>query len=329
MLRCRLKCNDANGRPLKAVSHFHCFTCARIFERTESLTNHLYNHKRETLRNSETIPDTPIETPRNDEDELCTSSNSNADKLSYECETCFKHFSSKKYFRNHVKYIHFTTDYINANRFLHGVCVDPRQGLYLVRRSFSGTSHPIHVLHSFGVDGGFLCELDECREISKTARRSGNPNFMCCHLKSVQYVSEPFKTPPAMSRNVLEELIGQVKWLKQSREQECLEAQAVAESSKAPLVVEFSNSKTSLLQPGICTSQFMLGMFTTMRVLRELWFRTTWHWTSGHAVVAVRKSAACINALESGICTKCDLAICYVMTTQWKPPTTTIWKRKN
>jgi hypothetical protein len=66
---------------------------------------------------------------------------------------------------------------------------------------------------------------------------------MCCHLKSVQYVSEPFKTLPAMSHTVLEELIGQVKWLKQSREQECLEAQAVAESSKAPLVVEFSNSK--------------------------------------------------------------------------------------
>ncbi len=244
MLRCRLKCNDADGNPLKGVSHFHCFTCARIFERTESLTNHLYNHKRQNLRHSETVSDTILETRRQHEDtELYASSCSNADVLSYECETCLKHFSSKKSLRNHIKYIHVTTDYINANRFLHGVCVDPRQGLYLVRRSFSGTSHPIHVFHSFGVNGGFSCELDECREFSKTARRSGNPNFMCCHLKSVQYVLEPFKPPPAMSRTVLEELIGKVKWLKQSREQECLQAQAVAENSKAPLLVEFCNSK--------------------------------------------------------------------------------------
>ena len=47
----------------------------------------------------------------------------------------------------------------------------------------------------------------------------------------------------------------------QSREQECLEAQAVAESSKAPLVVEFSNSKTTSTR----YLQFMLEMFTTMR----------------------------------------------------------------
>ena len=244
MLRCRLKCYNADGNPLKAVSHFHCFTCTRIFERTESLTNHLYNHKRQNDPHSLTVSDTNSERGRQQEDsELCASSSSNADVLSYECETCLKRFSSNKLLRNHIKYIHVTTDYINANRFLHGVCVDPRQGLYLVRRSFSGTSHPIHVLHSFGVDGGFSCELDECREFSKTARRSGNPNFMCCHVKSVQYVTEPFNPPPTMSRTVLEELIGKVKWLKQSREQECLQAQAVAKNSKAPLLVEFCNSR--------------------------------------------------------------------------------------
>ena len=77
----------------------------------------------------------------------------------------------------------------------------------------------------------------------KTARRSGNPNFMCCHVKSVQYVTEPFNPPPTMSRTVLEELIGKVKWLKQSREQECLQAQPVAKNSKAPLLVEFCNSR--------------------------------------------------------------------------------------
>ena len=80
-------------------------------------------------------------------------------------------------------------------------------------------------------------------QFSKTARRSGNPNFMCCHVKSVQYVTEPFNPPPTMSRTVLEELIGKVKWLKQSREQECLQAQAVAKNSKAPLLVEFCNSR--------------------------------------------------------------------------------------
>ena len=228
--------------PLKAVSYFHSFTCTRIFERTESLTNHLYNHMRLHDRHNLTVSDTTSERGRQLEDsELCASSSSNVETLSYECETCLKRFSSNKSLRNHIKYIHVTTDYINANRFLRGVCVDPRQGLYLVRRSFSGTSHP--GFHSFEVDGGFSCELDECREFSKKTRRSRNPNFMCYHIKSVQYVTERFNLPPTISRTVLEELIGKVKWLKKSRQQKYLQSQAVAKNSKVPLLVEFCNSK--------------------------------------------------------------------------------------
>jgi hypothetical protein len=79
-----------------------------------------------------------------------------------------------------------------------------------------------------------------------------------------------------MSRTVLEDLIGQVKWLKQSREQECLEAQAVAESSKAPLVVEFSNSKTTSTRY-LLFSVYAGDVHHYARFLRELWFRTTWH----------------------------------------------------
>jgi hypothetical protein len=68
---------------------------------------------------------------------------------------------------NHTRYYHILPDYINSTRYLGGICVDPDRGIYMIRRSFSGTSHPLHVLHNFGVNGGFSCELNDCRNFTR------------------------------------------------------------------------------------------------------------------------------------------------------------------
>ena len=97
---------------------------------------------------------------------------------------------------------------------------------YMIRRSLKGHSNPMHVMHNFGVNGGFSCELNECRVLSNTAKRSKNPNFICCHLKSVQYVTESAISLSILPREPLQELLNKkVSWFKSRREDESLKLQ--------------------------------------------------------------------------------------------------------
>ena len=121
-----------------------------------------------------------------------------------------------------------------------GICVDPDRGIYMIRRSFSGTSHPLHVLHNFGVNGGFSCELNDCRELSNTAKWSGNPNFICNHLKSVQYINKNSNSSYILPQESLKALINKVTWFKRSREEENCMTTALQE--KVPLSAEYSDS---------------------------------------------------------------------------------------
>jgi hypothetical protein len=238
-LRCQATTESNLDDP--GTSHYHCCICPAIYNRPEFFKNHLRTHTkvpdaaedRESMSASESVGNTTLSE--------CRDANTEA---TYECSLCNKAFSSKKSLQNHGRYFHISPDFISGRRHLNGICVDPDRGIYLMRRSFSGTSHPVHVIHDFGTDGGFSCELNECRELSNTARRSGNPRFVCSHLKSVQYISENAKSCYALPHRSLEELIGEnVRWFKKSREQECLQLHAIAKNDKAPIIAEYVASK--------------------------------------------------------------------------------------
>lgn len=220
-------------------SHYHCCICPAIYKRPNSIRYHLITHEESPL------PSGPVsegESVGNTPSESCDDGGTGQNEVT--CGSCAKAFSSKKSLQNHTRYIHTAPDFISGSRHLNGICVDPDKGIYLMRRSFSGTSHPVHVIHSFGTDGGFVCELNDCRELSNTARRSGNPSFICNHLKSVQYVAEKAKSRYVLSPQSLEDLTEKkMRWFKKTRKQECSHLQTMAANDKSPLIAEFDDSK--------------------------------------------------------------------------------------
>ena len=251
-LRCYKNCRAGDDKPeMDGISHYHCNVCPVIQKRQDGFKNHLRKHAVATP--SDTIEENGSTNTQIEALSDIVSENENSRLLekaenSYYCSVCSKNFASKKSLQNHAKYYHVSPDFINATRYLNGVCVDPDRGIYMIRRSFSGTNHPVHVIHNFGSDGGFSCELNDCREVSNTAKRSGNPNFICNHLKSVQYVTKNSTSRYILPRESLEALINKrVSWLKQSREEECLKLQENANKDKAPIIAEYnlSNSPTS------------------------------------------------------------------------------------
>ena len=249
------KCVAVEGKPEFDGSHYHCHLCPAIHKRNDVFRNHIRkyikpspteqdNHTDDTDLLPPTPDAHPVDDRRNETD--LSDTHSNKDSSRRRCDQCSKDFVSKKSLQNHTRFYHISPDYISATRYLSGVCVDPDRGIYMIRRSFNGTSHPVHVMHNFGINGGFSCELNDCRELSNTTKRSGNPNFICNHLKSVQYVSKSSSSHYILPREPLEELLCQkVAWFKQKREDECLKLQENAVQDRAPVIAEFSNSLLS------------------------------------------------------------------------------------
>ena len=259
-MRCYKKCVAGEGKPEIDGSHYHCNYCLTIRKRSDGFKNHLRKHitckagstneddsrqADETEAGSTNEHNEQTENPsvdwRDENDHPDSLFNDNSSR--WRCGQCNKDFASKKSLQNHTRFYHISPDYICATRFLGGICVDPERGIYMIRRSFSGTNHPVHVMHNFGVDGRFSCELNDCRELSSTAKRTGNPKFMCNHLKSVQYVAKSSSSRYILPREPLEALINKkVAWFKREREEECLKLQENAVQDNAPIIAEFSYS---------------------------------------------------------------------------------------
>ena len=59
-------------------------------------------------------------------------------------------------------------------------CVDEEGGLFLVRNSFhSGVGYPIHVKKVMGKEHGVQCEVKECTDYMRVAKKSGLKTVMC------------------------------------------------------------------------------------------------------------------------------------------------------
>ena len=100
------------------------------------------------------------------------------------------------------------------------VCVDPKEGVFMVRRTCSGIDIPIHVLKRTGSSRDHsACELSACLETSRAAARGNQPGYECEHLRSVQH-AQPFIPQQPLDSCVLERMASELRWLKESRRRE-------------------------------------------------------------------------------------------------------------
>lgn len=129
---------------------------------------------------------------------------------------------------------------INPNRFLNGICVDAGRGIYLIRKQWRGTDHPIHCqFHVTGAVVSVYCSVDTCRQYAETAARSQQTNFLCDHLKSTSFVSSSVVNCSSLEVEALDFVINTLKWLNPDRKAQCVEWQNQTKALNTPLIVQF------------------------------------------------------------------------------------------
>ncbi|XP_035696765.1 uncharacterized protein LOC118430163 [Branchiostoma floridae] len=139
----------------------------------------------------------------------------------------------KKSIRRHMtnKHNDHFTD-ISEKRHHQCISVDPKLGLYMVSKSISGPTYPLHVrLHLSGPNQQVKCEQEGCNDILNAVSRGGDVSFQCTHLLSVPYAEA------APSEVELNEEHLPMTGMTQERQAECVDLQSKAALAGAPLVV--------------------------------------------------------------------------------------------
>ena len=233
-------------------SHYHCPFCDCHASRTQRLFHHLKKHKStndnnlDGNRNEDYIGAGSMDNNTGNEEDMeigndtheepvekndhCTDKNDkHPDKDSLNnstprskrqlnktvnCEECGKQMKANN-LQRHLRTIH------NMETQVDSVCVDDKNGVYMVRKSEKGgVWYPLHVKKCLygATDVAVFCEDSRCKTMMNVANRSGIRGLECRHL---QMVGKNTEYPPEedLDPNVLEELgaIGKFKLLQPDR----------------------------------------------------------------------------------------------------------------
>ncbi|KAM9344390.1 uncharacterized protein KZ484_016720 [Pholidichthys leucotaenia] len=144
---------------------------------------------------------------------------------------------NKKNIKKHIERKHTdgTVDITEAHH-LPAQCIDPRNGIYAVKKSFHGPCLPVHVSKkTWGVTHKVLCDLDICNNHVELTQQSGLLVTQCIHLKSLDYCIGNFPTDD-LSEDVLTEMV-EHNWFDSSRKKRCLLHREQAKREGVPLAI--------------------------------------------------------------------------------------------
>lgn len=228
-------------------SHWHCCLCAQLFRRITEFRAHLAHHEKKLNPPVRKAHKNPAVNKKDRADHSLPYMENEAEKQDRACSECRKHLLNKHTLQRHVREVHKKKreGAVTAAQYLSGICVDFNKGIFVVRRSFSGITRPVHCQHNtYAAPSTAVsaCELNECRGAAVVARLSGHPAFECVHLQNVQY-AEPYQQPITLTESSLNDRVDKIAWFKESKKWECLSLREKAERGGYPLIVRFPGDK--------------------------------------------------------------------------------------
>lgn len=126
---------------------------------------------------------------------------------------------------------------VSQQRYLRSQCIDEKNGIFAVEKSFSGPSIPIHVIkNTWGPTQRSVCEEDLCSINAEFAHRSGLLPFECNHILSLTYSPRVNQTPTDLTEETLAHMVQQ-KWFGEVRKQQLLQLKETARERDVPLSV--------------------------------------------------------------------------------------------
>uniref|UniRef100_A0A8C1V931 C2H2-type domain-containing protein n=1 Tax=Cyprinus carpio TaxID=7962 RepID=A0A8C1V931_CYPCA len=152
-------------------------------------------------------------------------------KITVSCPHCGVSLNSKN-LKKHIERKHEAINPITSTSHLPAQCVDKKNGIYVVAKTFRGPCIPIHVAKKiWGSSQKVMCEMDVCNTCAEMAQRSDLLVTPCVHLRSVDY-SSAIAPNEDLSEDVLTEMVEQ-KWFGDTRKNQCLKQRDQAKSKGA------------------------------------------------------------------------------------------------
>lgn len=116
-------------------------------------------------------------------------------------------------------------------------CIDSHNGIYIVQKSFQGTSTPIHVQFKiWGDQHRVTCELNSCQVSMDLAWKADARSYQCVHLQAVSNIKSNISSP-TLTVETLQEIVRR-KGFGSDEFKLCVNRQNAAKEQNAPLSVE-------------------------------------------------------------------------------------------
>ncbi|KAK0135142.1 HMG domain-containing protein 3 [Merluccius polli] len=146
------------------------------------------------------------------------------------CSHCNLQLNRKNY-KTHIRRKHVDSfEVVSKERHLACQCIDPKNGVFAVEKSFHGPATPIHVIKkTWGPTQKIVCELNQCQLNAEFAVRSRILPFECHHLRSLSYCPRSESKVPVLSEESLVEMV-QNKWFGEERKASLIQRQKEADA---------------------------------------------------------------------------------------------------
>ena len=158
-------------------------------------------------------------------------------KMTVTCPHC-KLQLNRKNLKAHVRRKHthcFET--VSKDKYLACQCIDLKNGVFAVEKTFSGPATPIHVVkNTWGPTQKMMCEVDQCQLNADFAVRCGMLPFECQHLQSLLYCPRADNAPVTLSEEALVTMVHN-KWFGEERKASLMQRQHMAGVEGVPLSV--------------------------------------------------------------------------------------------
>ena len=236
-----LPCQRECGQSLKTGSHRHCPGCNMVNHRLDRWRTHVTTCKTcpEYVKHDKEGPTKTDEQPRMDSGRDISAVTAARNLI---CSSCNKKFSTTYNLKVHFTRFHKETIKKSIQPDYHhkSVLVDGKRGIYLVSKTMTGVSFPLHVQkRTVSPNCISLCESDDCIASKQIAAWSKKTAFECFHVKSVEFASSP--PPVSFDFEVLEKMTTSKGGIIEESTKEALKAiSAMADSKGTPLAVPFN-----------------------------------------------------------------------------------------
>ena len=232
-LACKLNCFGCIKSSTRNM-HYHCI-CQKIYSRRCDFLSHLCRvHKLKIYEKN--VNKSNFNS--SDNNDIYYSENE-IDPNRVKCLQCEMILLKKNYKVHMLRKHSERSNEFNDIKSHPGICVDTKNGIFLISKTLRGVRHPLHVQYKVSTNNqSLICTDSMCSSVNRMAGISNDTSYSCVHLKSAPF-AEKFLRQEDINDSILDAMVKTYNILSENRKNEIINLHEKAIQNSSSLIFKW------------------------------------------------------------------------------------------